>query len=1265
MNAANENAGDLPEDAEPGVATLEEGAADAGAEHGHEEHEEHAHEPRSLEDIDAYWNQRKPFHSEGSESVLNRRDFVKVGGAMGMGAGLYSLLNQSANGIRQGMHSEIDSKIDDPEEAKAFHDTVNGLSDKALEEAHHHIPNPTMVDAAGAGVFGVGLYQIISAGDLTSGTYAGMILCLTWKYLQSDAAGRKHIRDELKMNAVLIPSIMLLVNWGEKTDLETDLLRDKVEKALTPDPGSDAESVGIRVARRGQAIVPRLQAMHERIFSSLSTGSFKFSGAPGWNIKDTSSKVIAKPLHKNVEDIFSEVFKDGVQHQLSEIEDASEQKDFIRAADAYLKKEILPMITRKRRADAKEAALTGKPQPELTLEYASKWYQQYGAEVMDQFTSRFNDAETVHNTNITAATMITSGASISPVNTTIVTAKVFNENGMAKELESGFASGDAPDEVMFGDFQAPAFDHRIRKLWSSFGANWSGLGGVGDPPFLAMVKEFGFKGFAAQYVTSLIPTAGFAVDTYASIMIEHCPYLSTGEAYGTATKQLAKLMPLYASQVWSNGLNLLLSLVQTAFDLGDIATLRLLTKNKYIDMIAKLPGKSMLSKGAKMRISDSIQGIIKKFFTIDIQTGDLSEMQSFAEELSTELDKAFEKSARDMGIDPEAHRPGTDEESESDSAEVAADPAAVKSAMSGTVFDTSMSVESFVNEPATGAVADAVTPSQPVSNVYLGSVEVYGDGIAEVEIEPSMANALNASAGEDSLNGEAFTPDTSQDPAEEGVYPGLRGHVAELYHMINEADGDSVAQHTDQADRARRKAQTVASSAAVVQAKGILSQLNTAFDELDTFDPNTLSAHQEEMIANYCGDRVQQLETDVMQIRVNLSQVEKRRLRGEIKDRIAANEEHLKLTLALQEKRSALKKAKNMRPNMRKWAREERYEGKVHRGGIRTMGSELCLRAREDKIRNLLARAVHLIEVGRLFDDNKKLRSHFISFIMEGRQNISRNRLQHQGIWPDLRANREYKESKPDDKPVDKFTNAALEHGCSAGHMIKRLGTMFDPKVMEENLGHTNKEVARILTFQAHCVPFLVPIFNLGLQALPKKSPWYEMGLYAGTFLFSGVADNLVAAMVGLQLDKSKWMYVIPAAIHGGPATQIANMANHSANTLNEMPLALSACMYFMRRNIIRGLALFGYSWAVESVTKIFDIQLEEHMKKHGHTHADVQEASRRMEEDPDSFGDLTGSFDDYVGKDKEKGFDTQKSNEQDQELFAKYGAGWLGQLVS
>lgn len=121
-------------------------------------------------------------------------------------------------------------------------------------------------------------------------------------------------------------------------------------------------------------------------------------------------------------------------------------------------------------------------------------------------------------------------------------------------------------------------------------------------------------------------------------------------------------------------------------------------------------------------------------------------------------------------------------------------------------------------------------------------------------------------------------------------------------------------------------------------------------------------------------------------------------------------------------------------------------------------------------------------------------------------------------------------------------------------------------------LGHASADVLNVFPFQALSVPFLIPIFRKGIDEATTmlESAISDEQSLAGlnaeelrelavsnmiavmVAIKSSIADNYVAAKIGLELMPDKPSYPLIAAITGGRLTAIGNMANPTLVPLSE-----------------------------------------------------------------------------------------------------------------
>lgn len=400
------------------------------------------------------------------------------------------------------------------------------LTEKLKEGESHG--GATWVDYAGGGVFFHGLKQIMDpkVGCVSSGPYLELAGVWVTKFLLSAESGRHHLLEELKMNAMLIPAIILLVTLGENTTFDVRGFQEEVNGKL-----NNSEAVKDQkkdILARGQEATKTIDSFYE----ALKT---EFAGGQNKSVKVVFDNVSKRP-------------------------EFNQNKDQKRLIQYFIKKEL--------GVAEKVAYLNAKKsQPNLNEdEFYASWIVDGGGAIVKQLTDRFSSAEKIDKVFSFGAGTTVFPSATSPVATTVATAAIAKKSGINKELVGdpsiGFPEGYEHYKVF--SKLTPPFETRILALLEDHVANLSGLGGVGDPPFLAMLMKFGLKGFAAQTITSFPATALSAELGYKDILLEYFPYLSEAEAHKIAASHMVKLFPTYIKLLGANIGNTVGALVEAA-----------------------------------------------------------------------------------------------------------------------------------------------------------------------------------------------------------------------------------------------------------------------------------------------------------------------------------------------------------------------------------------------------------------------------------------------------------------------------------------------------------------------------------------------------------------------------------------------------------------------------------------------------------------------------------------------------------------------------
>lgn len=141
-------------------------------------------------------------------------------------------------------------------------------------------------------------------------------------------------------------------------------------------------------------------------------------------------------------------------------------------------------------------------------------------------------------------------------------------------------------------------------------------------------------------------------------------------------------------------------------------------------------------------------------------------------------------------------------------------------------------------------------------------------------------------------------------------------------------------------------------------------------------------------------------------------------------------------------------------------------------------------------------------------------------------------------------------------------------------------------------LGPQLTDVGNVFPFQAASVIFLTPIFHDGYERLESaisdnpnvtaenRSVVLDAAGFAAFDAFSGVADNYVAAKIGLDVFPDRPALVLAASIGGGTKLAISNMANPTLVPLGEYSLADSARR--AHKTLPQDVLAFAYAEGVE-----------------------------------------------------------------------------------
>lgn len=143
-------------------------------------------------------------------------------------------------------------------------------------------------------------------------------------------------------------------------------------------------------------------------------------------------------------------------------------------------------------------------------------------------------------------------------------------------------------------------------------------------------------------------------------------------------------------------------------------------------------------------------------------------------------------------------------------------------------------------------------------------------------------------------------------------------------------------------------------------------------------------------------------------------------------------------------------------------------------------------------------------------------------------------------------------------------------------------------------LGPQLTDVGNVFPFQAASVIFLTPIFQDGYNRLEEtisgkegvddenRSVLLDAAGFAAFDAFSAVADNYVAAKIGLDIFPDRPGLVLAASIRGGTKLAISNMANPTLFPLRDYTLADSAKR--SHKTIPQDLLAFAYTEGIERI---------------------------------------------------------------------------------
>ncbi len=500
---------------------------------------------------------------------------------------------------------------------------------EAKAEAGH---GPDAIDLAGTVVFGHGISQILdqNIGHVGKEPYFELIAVWGLKFLFSGETTRKHLLHELMINAGLIGAIQALVTVGENTGLDVVAFKQRMAEKLGGDSKLQVERK--KIVDRGLHAGEALDAFGERLKADIA-GAQDLGSAVRKARKDSLHAHYSKSRGRRI-----------LEKTVLRSEQPNEEEEIkAKTIDYFINKELDAAVK-----PAWESHKTSHPEAD-----ENEFKKQFVLDNLDQMIAvmkgRFSE-EKVTEVLENAAGLMTFASATSPVTTTISSAVVANKSGMAGKV-SGEVSDKIPRNLEAMKLSMmPPFDIRIKAAIEDHVANLSGLGGFGDPPFLAMLLTFGWKGVLYQTIASFPSTFGNAVMSFQTIVEEYFPFLSKHEAHKVARKYLNKMKGEYLKMLVSNIANVVGALIETAGTLGAAGLEMILGKiglKKTLEKKIGMPlSKVRLKRGVQFSFVDMAQEVADELSIIEKPGKE--DIEKFSDQLLVILAKNLEEGSTEV-----------------------------------------------------------------------------------------------------------------------------------------------------------------------------------------------------------------------------------------------------------------------------------------------------------------------------------------------------------------------------------------------------------------------------------------------------------------------------------------------------------------------------------------------------------------------------------------------------------------------------------------
>lgn len=523
---------------------------------------------------------------DATKSGVRRRDVVVAGGigalVLAAGAGISRALGfEGGHGHTAEDFEHIKQRVD-PSLYQELENFV-GPDEAATLRKHVEINGIGVLDFLGCAVFAHGVGEIVKNGHVGTAPYTELFGLWVAKFTFGDEKIREHLLHEIALNTGLVSAILGLVTLGENTGFDVEAFNEGLSKKL--DKGKARETQN-NIFERARLASDTLGKIFLNILSTVGP----------------SSEETRAGRRKSLKEILQ-----GWKRTLKSKKIDEEMHEVALLAVWFIEMELMPAVDMayRQEGDGMDRA-----------QFERQWVEEHGQHViLGPVLERFSTQAKVDEVYKTGAGLMLFASATSPVSTTVSTSVISGNSGMSEKVSGPEREGFEDDDFKWSD--VPPFNIRARAILEDHVSNLSGLGGFGDPPFLAMLLKFGWKGLLMQTLVSFPSTLLSAQMSYAELLQEHFPFLSKKEALAIASEQLIKLSPDYLKALLSNIANVFGALIEAAVYMGSAAMEKIFASIGIKDWLEKKTGKPMsqwrFRSGMQFSIIDMINEVIDEF----------------------------------------------------------------------------------------------------------------------------------------------------------------------------------------------------------------------------------------------------------------------------------------------------------------------------------------------------------------------------------------------------------------------------------------------------------------------------------------------------------------------------------------------------------------------------------------------------------------------------------------------------------------------------